>query len=188
MTKMVRCKACGYLMPEAKLGDKCPACGALRTVFEPYTDPMGEKRRRILNLDLHPMAVHFPTAFAVAILVFSIGVIFLTGIAGQLLICTLGILTLFLPLVVLVAFLAGLRDGTARFRHIKNSHILKMKIIVGVIYLVLSIALTLLVWLKGFDGPVFLWVAVILAAGCVGCTVVLSLYGKSILNSSFPGN
>ena len=27
MTKMVRCKSCGYLMPEGKLKDKCPACG-----------------------------------------------------------------------------------------------------------------------------------------------------------------
>ena len=188
MKKMVRCKACGHIMLEAKLGDKCPACGALRTVFEPYTDPMGEKRRRILNLDLHPMAVHFPTALAVAILVFSLGITFLTGTAGELLICAVGILTLFLPLVVLLAFVVGLVDGTVRFRHVKNSHILKVKIVVAVIYFVLSVALALLVWLKGFDGPVFTWAAVLLAAACVVCTVVLSLYGKSILNSAFPGN
>jgi hypothetical protein len=188
MKKMVRCKACGHIMPEANLGDKCPACGALRTVFEPYTDQMGEKRRRILNLDLHPMAVHFPTAFAVAILVFSLGITFLTGTAGELLICATGILTLFLPLVVLLAFLVGLLDGTTRFRHIKNSRILKVKITVGVIYFVLSVALALLVWLKGFGGPVFTWAAVLLDAVCVGCTIILSLLGTSILNSAFPGN
>ena len=158
------------------------------TVFEPYTDPMGERRRWILNPDLHPIAVHFPTAFAVAILVFSLGITFLTGTAGELLICATGVLTLFLPLVVLLAFLVGLFDGTTRFRHIKNSHILKVKIAVGVIYFVLSVALALLVWLKGFDGPVFTWVAVILAAACVACTFALSLLGTSILNSAFPGN
>jgi uncharacterized membrane protein len=149
---------------------------------------MGEKRRRILKFDLHPMAVHFPTAFAVAILVFSLGITFLTGIPGELLICAVGILTLFLPLVVLLAFLAGLLDGKVRFRHIKNSHILKVKIVVAVIYFVLSVALALLVWLKGYDGPVLTWAAVILAAACVGCTIILSLLGTSILNSAFPGN
>jgi hypothetical protein len=89
---------------------------------------------------------------------------------------------------VLLAFLAGLLDGKVRFRHIKNSHILKVKIVVAVIYFVLSVALALLVWLKGYDGPVLTWAAVILAAACVGCTIILSLLGTSILNSAFPGN
>jgi hypothetical protein len=112
----------------------------------------------------------------------------LTGTAGELLICTVGILALFLPVVVLLAFLVGLLDGKVRFRHIKNSRILKVKIGVAILYFVLSVALALLVWLKGFDGPVFTWVAVLLAAACVGCTIILSLLGTSILNSAFPGN
>ena len=187
MKKMVRCKACGYIMAEEDLGDKCPACGALRTVFEPYTDLMGEQRRRTLNLHLHPMAVHFPTALVVAIFVFAVGLSFLPGQAGQLLLCTIGILTVFLPLVTALAFIVGLVDGTVRFRHIKNSHILKVKITVGVIYFALSVALALLVWMKLFEGPAFAWSVILLSAGGVACTIVLSLLGTSILDSAFPG-
>jgi uncharacterized membrane protein len=187
MKKMVRCKACGYIMEEGKLGDKCPACGALRSVFEPYIDPMGEKRRRILNLDLHPMAVHFPTAFSVAILVFAIGLTFLTGQAGQLLLSTIAILSLFLPLVVAVAFLVGLLDGTTRFRHVKNSRILQAKIVVAAIYFLLSAAMATLVWLNIYEGPAFAVSIIVLSAGCVACTVILSLLGTSILNAAFPG-
>ena len=68
MRKLVRCKACGFIMQENELREKCPACGAPKTVFEPYTDTVGEKRRRLLDMDLHPMMVHFPTSFIVAIL------------------------------------------------------------------------------------------------------------------------
>ena len=188
MKKMVRCRACGYIMAEDKLGDRCPACGAMRTVFEPYTDPMGEKRRRILKLDLHPMAVHFPTAFSVAILVFSIGALFVGGQVGQLLLCAIGTMSLFLPLVVLLAFLVGLVDGTTRFRHIKNSLILKTKISVGVVYFILALALACIVWVYVPESLTLIPTIVILSAGCVACTVILSLLGTSILNSAFPGN
>ena len=79
MKTMIRCKACGYIMEGGKLGDKCPACGAPKTAFEPYTDPMAAPRRKMLNLQLHPIAVHFPITFAVAAFVFSLAILFLSG-------------------------------------------------------------------------------------------------------------
>ena len=55
---MVRCKACGFLMKEGKLGDRCPACGAPKTAFEPYKDPMAWNRRRA-RVTSSPAAIRF---------------------------------------------------------------------------------------------------------------------------------
>lgn len=187
MNKMIRCRACGYVAAEQDLGERCPACGAARTAFEPYTYPMGEKRRRLLNLQLHPIAVHFPTTLSVGVLLFSVGAPCLPGQVGTLLLCTTQVMALFLPLVVLLAVLAGLLDGKIRFRHLKNSQVLKVKIVFGIIFFVLACALALTVWLKGFQDPFFASGAILLAAGCVACAVVLGLLGTSILNAAFPG-
>jgi uncharacterized membrane protein len=187
MRKLVRCKACGYIMPEDELRDRCPACGALKTVFEPYTDPMGHKRRRILNLDLHSVAVHFPISFAVAIFVFSVAVTFIPGQARLLLASTMSIMVLFLPLLVLIAMLVGLMDGRVRFRRFKNSQILKNKLAVAIIFFILAVALPVIVWLLGFAEPSIRLAVVILAAACVVCSFILGLLGKRIRNSAFPG-
>lgn len=187
MRKLIRCKACGYIMAEEKLGDKCPACGVPRDMFEPYTDPMAESRRRILRLDLHPMAVHFPTSFAVAVFVFTIASFFFSGPLEELLISAIKVIALFLPLVVLIAFLAGLLDGKTRFRRLGRSHILKTKIVYGSLFFVFSVGLTLVVWLAGLGSITLISLAVALAAGSVACTVVLALLGTQILNSAFPG-
>ena len=40
---LVRCRACGFIMEEEKLGDVCPACGIPRKAFEPYKETMSKK-------------------------------------------------------------------------------------------------------------------------------------------------
>jgi O-antigen/teichoic acid export membrane protein/rubredoxin len=187
MKKLIRCKACGYIMLEGKLKDKCPACGVPRDMFEPYTDPMAESRRRILDFHLHPIAVHFPTSFAVAVLVFSVAIFFFSGPIEELLISTTKVMALFLPLLVLIAFLVGLVDGKIRFRRLVHSHILKTKMLWGSLFFVIAIAFALVVWLGGFGSVVLTSIAAVLAAAAVGCSVVLALLGMQILNSAFPG-
>ncbi|MGA9049239.1 MAG: hypothetical protein WB588_09625 [Dehalococcoidia bacterium] len=187
MKKMVRCKACGYITEESKLGDACPACGVPRISFEPYTDPVAENRRRLLNFDLHPIAVHFPVSFTVAVLVFSLASLVCSGQVEDLITCTTKILVLFLPLVVLLAFLVGLLDGKARFRKIRNSHILKTKIVLGIILFALSLGLAVVIWLKAFTDPVFALISIVIGAGALACIIVLSLLGTSVSNSAFPG-
>jgi uncharacterized membrane protein len=41
-------------------------------MFEPYVEKISPKRKRILSLDLHPIAVHFPQAFIISIFVLSL--------------------------------------------------------------------------------------------------------------------
>jgi uncharacterized membrane protein len=188
MKKMVRCKACGYIMEEGKLEDKCPACGAPKTAFMPYVDAMSAPRRNLLKLDLHPMAVHFPVSFAVAVLVFSIAIVFFSGEAQTLLINTTKIVVLFIPVVIIIAGVVGFMDGKVRFRKIKNSKILQRKILYASILLIVSSVLAVIVWISGFVTIIFTLVAILLAALAVGLVVVLSLLGTSITEAAFPGN
>ena len=188
MKKLVRCKSCGYIMEERKLGEKCPACGAPKTAFEPYTDPMSASRRRKLNMQLHPVAVHFPISFAVAVLVFSIAVIFLSGDTRAQLISATRVLVLLIPVLVIISAIVGYIDGKVRFRKIKNSRILQKKIYFAVGLFIVAAALAVVIWIFGLDTAIFASVSAGLAAIEVGLVTVLALLGTSIMESAFPGN
>ncbi len=54
-------------MEAGKLGDVCPACGLPRKVFEPYRERVSINRLRLLNLDMHPIAIHLSQAMVIAI-------------------------------------------------------------------------------------------------------------------------
>ena len=187
MKKLVRCKSCGYVMAEESLGDTCPACGVSREMFEPYTDPVGESRRRILDMHLHPIAVHFPTSFAAAIVVLLIAGLFVHGTAGDYLTHTVKLMALALPVLVLAAFLAGLVDGTIRFRRIGRSQILRSKALYGALFFVFAAGLAVLVWTKGTGGAAPRLVSIILDGGAVACSAVLGILGMRIRDAAFPG-
>jgi O-antigen/teichoic acid export membrane protein/rubredoxin len=187
MKKLVRCKSCGYVMAEEKLGETCPACGVSREMFEPYTDPVGESRRRILDMHLHPIAVHFPTSFAAAIVVLLVAGIFVSGAAGDYVTFSVKLMVLALPVLVLAAFLAGLVDGTIRFRRIGRSRILRTKTFYGTLFFVLAAGVALLVWTKGLDASGPRWASIVLDAGAVGCSAVLGILGMRIRDAAFPG-
>ena len=76
MGQLVICKACGFIMLEEKLGDVCPACGVLKKMFEPHNDRVSEKRRKVLEMHIHPIMVHFSQAFAFSVFLLAIGMLF----------------------------------------------------------------------------------------------------------------
>jgi hypothetical protein len=175
-------------MAAGKLGDKCPACGALRVAFEPTTDKVSERRRKILKLTLHPIAVHFPQTFVVAVLVLLFTPPVFGGKAEDLFLCTLKFSALFLPVLTAAAFGIGLIDGKTRFKKIGRSPILKRKIVLGILFFVFSVGLALDVWIGGVStsglnaGAIFLAVAAFIPAFWLG------LLGSSIYNSEMPGD
>ena len=185
--RMVRCKACGYIMKEGKLGDRCPACGAPKTAFEPYTDPMSPPRRRVLSLQLHPIATHFPISFSVASLVFSIAIPFFSGEGREFLLGTVKIMALFIPLLVVVTFLAGWWDGKIRFRKIRNSQILKRKILYAAFLFAVTLGLVFIVWIGEFNTLAVTLGAILLSAAAVVLVYLLGLLGTSVLEAAFPG-
>ena len=182
--KLVRCKACGFVMSEGKLGDKCPACGAPRAAFQPYVDLVGESRRRILKFHLHPIAVHFPTTLSVAVLVFSVAALILSGEPGSLLRSTNKILGVLFPLVVVLAGVLGFWTGKIRFRKIRNSKILRTKLTYATALFVVSLAIAVAVWP---DTTASRAITVVLAAGTVVLSIFLGLLGMSLDDAAFPG-
>jgi uncharacterized membrane protein len=184
---MVRCKVCGYLMKDGKERDRCPACGAPATAFEPYTDTMSPERRRILDFDLHPIAVHFPTTLAAATFVFSFAALFFSGDAKDLLVSTSKILSLLFPLVVILGAAVGWLDGTVRFHKIGKSKILKRKILYAAFLFVVSSALAVVVWAGDLKSSGVTLAAVLLSGLTVFLVYALGALGMSIRGSAFPG-
>jgi O-antigen/teichoic acid export membrane protein len=187
MAKLVRCKSCGYIMPAGQLKDKCPACGVPAKMFEPYEDPMGEARRKVLDAHLHPIAVHFPTAFAASLVVLTVGTLVFSGRVRELLACASRLMSLFLPLLVIAAFLLGVMDGWIRFRSVGRSEILKLKVLFGALFFLFAAGLTLTVWLWGLGSAAALVVAVVLAAFAFVCSTVLGVFGTRLTSAAFPG-
>jgi O-antigen/teichoic acid export membrane protein len=156
-------------------------------MFEPYEDPVGEARRRLLDAHLHPIAVHFSTAFAASLVVLAAGTLIFSGRVEEVLVCTARLMSLFLPLLVLATFLLGLLDGRTRFRSVGRSQILKRKVFYGSLFLAFSVGLALTVWLWAPGGAAGPALAIALAVLAFACSTVLGVYGTRLTNSAFPG-
>jgi rubredoxin len=181
----LKCKACGYIIDAAKLGDACPACGLPRTVFEPFKENLSRRRRFILELNLHPIVVHFPQAFTTAIPLFILlGVAFPPSMGNDLLI-TARVLSVMLPLTVLASFAAGMLDGWNRFKKLTTPALVK-KIAIGSVLLVFSfaVALVALKYGTGYPGRLIL---LLLSLGCLGCQFMLGQIGKKLMNAKLQG-
>ncbi len=181
----LKCKACGYLIRSDKLKDVCPACGVSRTAFGPFKETMSKNRKMILELNLHPMMVHFPQALAVMIPPLIISALFMeTRISADLLISA-RILSVLLPFSVLSAAVFGLIDGKTRFKRL-TTPLLKKKIITGAVLFVLSCAVAAIAFFMGTDYPARVYLLV-LSVACVGCEILLGKMGNTLICAKLPG-
>ena len=186
MAELMRCKSCGYVVDAKKLGEVCPACGVPRKMFEAWTDPVSQKRRKALDLELHPIVVHFPVAFTASALVVSIFVLAFPDVLRQ---AAASVLLLFvgvLPLMVIGGFLSGLYDGKLRFRRV-TTPLLKRKMRLAGLFFVFSLAAAVLTFAVG---PFVTWVRaldVFLLANCLLCSVGLGKIGSRLISAMFPG-
>ncbi|HVP49737.1 MAG TPA: hypothetical protein VMT56_00795 [Candidatus Bathyarchaeia archaeon] len=189
MTPLVRCSVCGYITAEGKLKDRCPACGAPRAAFEAFIDPVSEQRRRFLNLNIHPAAIHFPQAFATVLFALSLTPLIFSGVLGELFFSTEKVLAVVLPVAIAATMLAGLLDGRARFRGIRRSLILKRKIVAATLFFGFSLGLVAVTWLKDpADSLVFNTWAGILALGAFACSLALGRLGAKVAGPIVPGD
>jgi hypothetical protein len=186
MANLIRCKACGYISREGKIKDVCPACGVPAKMFEPYTDPVSEKRRMILGLHIHPVIVHFPQAFTLTLFILAV-LFFIAPLPIKDGLCyTMKVLSFFLPLCVVLSFLTGLLDGKIRFRKV-TTPLLKKKIIIGSIFFITSIALAALAFTEKFPATPTLEYYTLLTIIASGCTVSLGFIGGRLAEAKFPG-
>jgi hypothetical protein len=175
MARMMRCRTCGYVISESALGDVCPACGFPRKVFEEYEDRISPGRRRILDLDLHPVSVHFPQALAALIFMALVGsLIIRTNLSAQF-ISAARLMSVLLPFTVAASMAAGLLDGQTRFRRL-GTPLLVRKMILGSILLVLSAIIAVIVLTAELESPTT-YVVLALALGCLVCEFLLGRIG-----------
>lgn len=183
--KLYICKPCGYVMKESELGDVCPACGLPRKVFEHYKERMSPGRRKILNLDLHPIAVHFPQTMLVFMLQALILNLLFPHFFPEVLLGTARFSAAVFPFAVFAAFLTGLVDGKLRFKSVITP-VLKKKIIYSTILFIASVFTPIIVWngLEDFRTKILL-----LATGVVAiiCAFVLGHAGKKLMNIGMGG-
>lgn len=185
MNALVRCKACGYVVEERKLSNVCPACGVPRKAFEPYKDPLSPARSRLLSLHLHPIAVHFPQAFASIIpVLLAAGWLLPVPFTNELVITAL-VLLYILPFTIVPAIITGLLDGKLRFKSVKPQLLVK-KIILGTLFFVLSITEAAIVCATGLSDTVIPWI-ILIGILCIGCVVILGNLGSSVMESKLPG-
>ena len=184
MKKMVRCKACGHVMVEAKVGEVCPACGLPKTVFESYEEKIAASRKKIIDLHLHPIAVHFPQALAslialalIAEMIFDLpGCPEFLGAAKW--------MSILLPLAVAASLATGLFDGKVRFKKLATPFLLR-KLLVGSMLLLLSLAMAILVLTLGVEQSAYYLLA--LSVACIICQIVLGETGSRLMYAMLKG-
>lgn len=186
MANLIRCKACGYVTKEGKVKDICPACGVPAKMFAPYTDPVSENRRLILDLHAHPIMVHFPEAFSITLFLLAALSYFAPGAIKEALFVSIQVISLPLPFFVILAIITGLFDGKIRFRKV-TTPLLKKKIIIGLLFLIISIALAFVAFSGGLSISPMREYFVLLSIVAVACGAGLGLLGGHLMDAKFPG-
>ena len=138
-------------------------------------------------MDIHPIVVHMPQAFAALLVVLSVLLLVTgSGTAHTFMHDTAVVLGLILPFTVLAAFCAGIFDAKLRFRRV-TTPILKRKMLAGISFFVCAAAAAVLVLIAGIDGTFPLVIFLVLQVMGLGFGAVLGLMGSTLLNAAFPG-
>lgn len=182
MKELVRCRPCGFVMDADKLGDVCPACGLPRKVFEPYREKVSRNRLILLNLDLHPIAIHLSQALVIAIPILTILTNLFKEFQPEMLKNVLTFSVVVFPFTLVIAIITGVIDGLTRFKTLATP-ILRVKIIFSLIILALSIAMF-------FVAPKenLVTLTIILSILSLGAGIQLGLWGKKLINVILPGS
>jgi len=188
MANLIRCKACGYVTCEGKIKDVCPACGVPAKMFEPYTDPVSEKRRMILGLHIHPVMVHFPQAFSISLFFLMVVSYFSPVKIEWMLFDTILVISSLLPYFVILSIITGLLDGIIRFRKV-TTPLLKKKIILGVLLLMTSITISFVTFSEQLlvTASTAYEILTLLTIAAVACCTGLGLIGGQLMDAKFPG-
>jgi len=168
-------------MEADKLGDVCPACGMPRKVFEPYREKVSRNRLRLLNLDLHPIAIHLSQALVIAIPVLVILTNFFKDFQPEVLRNVLIFSIFIFPFTLVLAIISGIIDGLTRFKTLATP-ILRVKIIFSIIILILSVGMII-----ASKHENLYTLTLLLSILSLGAGFQLGLWGKKLINVILPG-
>ena len=136
-TEWIICRVCGYI-EEAKYRDQpCPTCGFPPTVWMDYKPRrINPTREKLLDLHLHPIAVHFPIVATAASFIVPVIALVIPSIA-DVLFSAITLVAMILPLLVIIGGISGYIGSILRYKTGK-SKIPKAKIYLTIIYFILS--------------------------------------------------
>jgi hypothetical protein len=181
MKELVRCRPCGFVMEADQLGDRCPACGLPRKVFEPYRERVSRNRLILLNLDLHPIAIHLSQALVILIPLLAVVTNLFNDFHPEILKSVLIFSVFVFPFTLILAIITGVIDGLTRFKTLATP-LLRVKIIFSLIILSLSIVLF---FVAPHENNYLITIA--LSILCLAAGVQLGLWGKKLINVILPG-
>jgi uncharacterized membrane protein len=185
MQEYVRCKACGYITEAGKAKGICPACGVPHTAFEPYKLTISEKRRKMMDLHIHPIIVHIPQAFGIIGLILMLLIPFSSDPFKSTITEGAKVILTILPLSVMFAFLSGLYDAKLRFKKV-TTPILRKKIGLGVGFIIFSIVCAVFIQSSEITSTI-ITLEVLSLLLCNICAAGLGKLGASLLDSKLPG-
>lgn len=162
----------------------CPACGVSKKVFEDYKYNISPKRKLIMDLDFHPIALHIPQAVTGLIPFFAILSLITDASTGIKLLYSVEIITYLLPVSVLATLLTGMFDGRNRFKKL-TTPALKKKIILASILLVLTSFMPYLVYSLGIKDALFPLIGLSFLA--LANEAMLSRIGIKLMYAYLPG-
>jgi hypothetical protein len=186
MAAGIRCTSCGFVVAEGTVKGVCPACGAPRKSLEPWTDPVSPKRRALLDLNLHPLVIHFTVAFAASAFALSLFALLFPGFLAGLATDVFVVMTAVLPLAVLAGWTAGIVDGRIRFRRSATPLLLRKMVMGGSVF-VETLAAAVLLLVFGLD-PVWVRIVIAILLGvALGAVAMLAKIGAGLVGAKLPG-
>ena len=186
MKKLYKCRVCGYVVERKDPPGICPACGVKGKIFEEYESPISEKRRKVLELNIHPVMVHLPIAFVSSL--FLLSLMRIVGVVEEqsVFMGMLNALIMILPFVVISATMAGMYDGKLRFRRLDTPH-LKKKLVLASFLILISVSLFVIQYFLDLNRPTYNIVVLIYSIVLLGITTPLGLIGGKLLDSKVRG-
>lgn len=185
-TTAVRCKVCGYITDAANVKEVCPACGVKAAMFEPLTEIYSDRRRKFLDLHIHPIIVHFPQAFSITLFAAVVMMVLAQGALHQVLADTVLALSVCLPFTAVASFVSGVADGRTRFKKLA-APFLRLKITAGLVFTGLSIINVLAVHQTHLTTRSAAGMAAAIAFVLVVCSSVLGKTGAEMSCARMPG-
>ena len=181
MKKLIRCRVCGYVTEEHKLGEVCPICKVASRAFEPLIMGTASNARLFLiNLDLHAIVVHLSQSLAFIIPFMVLLLRLFPSVQSVFSHDTLYFLILIYPFAVLASFISGILDGIFRLRSL-GGWLPVTKMIAGVLMLALTVALCFVAPADQYS----LW-TIILSLASLAVAVFLGMKGKILSHIIIP--
>ena len=180
------CKACGYKIKSGNLKNVCPACGVDKKFFEPFNDNISPVRRKVLELHLHPIVVHFSVAVSIFLFLAIFLSFFTSGKVFDALYGTSAVMSIALPFFVAAGLVSGIIDGIARFKKLKRPMLLS-KIYLSTCFFLLTIAILVLIQVFAFDILKINIVLLVLCFASAICGALLGKLGGHLTNAILPG-